>query len=97
MMYFICLKNVHVDAFLIIKCLYAHNLKFYKIRKTPSLVYFHNLYQLFHLQVCCNRGLAKKEKNSAFCMNWEMKRNWGSGEHWEPLSGFSGRPGTKPL
>ena len=24
------------------------------------------------------RALSRKEKNSAFCMNWEIKRNWGS-------------------
>ena len=24
------------------------------------------------------RALARKEKNSMFCMNWEIKQNWGS-------------------
>ena len=40
------------------------------------------------------RALARKEKNSAFSVNWKLKCNWGSGGHCEPLSSFSeGRAG----
>ena len=26
----------------------------------------------------CSMSLARDKKNSAFCMNWEIKCNWGS-------------------
>ena len=32
-----------------------------------------------------------------FCMNLEIKRNWRSMGNCEPLGGFSGGQGTKPL
>ena len=41
------------------------NLRSYKIRKIPSSVDFHSLYQLLHLQVYCN-GL--KLSISNFCI-----------------------------
>ena len=28
--------------------------------------------------------LAREEKNYAFCMDWEIKCNWGSGALWTP-------------
>ena len=46
---------------------------------------------------CSSRALARKERNSAFCMIWEIKLNLGSQGHCEPLSGFSGRSGGKAL
>ena len=39
--------------------------------------------------------LARKEKNSAFWIYWEIELNWASGQHCEPLGGFSGGPGGK--
>ena len=51
-MRFICFKNVLEGAFSVIKCPYACKLSMsWKIRKIPSLVYFHSLYQLLHSQV----------------------------------------------
>ena len=52
----------------------------------------------FRLWMFVIRDLARKEKNSVLCMNWEIKCNWGSGGgHCEPLSEFSGGPGGKAL
>ena len=42
------------------------------------------------------RALARKEKNSAFWMNWEIKRSWGSGYTVSPTMG-SGKVVGKAL
>ena len=41
--------------FFVIKCPYAHKFKVLQIRKIPSLVGSHSLYQFLHSQVYCNR------------------------------------------
>ena len=46
----------------------------------------------FHLPTGRQPG---RKKKSAFCMNWEIKCNWGSEGYCEPLSGFSGGLGAK--
>ena len=43
------------------------------------------------------RTLARKENNSAFCMNWEIKCSWGVWAKCEPLSGFSGELWVKAV
>ena len=46
------------------------------------------------------QGFSQEGKNSVFCVNWEIKCNWGSGGgggHCEPLSGFRGGPGINAL
>ena len=53
-MRFVCLKNIHVDAFFfVIKYLYARK-GLTKLENITSLANFCSLYQLFHLQVYCN-------------------------------------------
>ena len=44
-----------------------------------------------------SRVLVRKDKNSVFCLNWEMKCNWGSEWPYDPLGGFSGGAGSQPL
>ena len=53
--------------------------------------------QILIIHACYGRALASNEKNSAFCMNWEIKRNWESGRYCEPLTGFTGGPGDRTL
>ena len=43
------------------------------------------------------RALARKKKNDLFCMNWEIKRNWGSGSNVSNSVGSVGDQGAKPL
>ena len=61
----------------------------YKYTLNKEMFTFFNAYYYIH------RALARKKKNSAFCMNWKKKRIFGSGGHYEQLSGISGRPGGK--
>ena len=42
-------------------------------------------------------ALARKEKNSAFCMNWELKCSWGPGRTVSPSLGYIGDQGAEPL
>ena len=41
------------------------------------------------------RALARKEKKIAFCRNWEIKRNWGSGSTVNPSLVSVGEQGSK--
>ena len=52
----------------------------------------HDLYwQLFaaYIYMLITTALSRKKKKSAFCINWEIKHNWGSGWHYETLNGLS--------
>ena len=53
-MLFIYHKDIQAGVFFIIRFHARVNLMCYKIRKIPSLVDFHSLYQLLHSQVYRN-------------------------------------------
>lgn len=55
-----------IRAFFCKKCSYAHKLGSYKIRKIPSTVDFHSLYQLLHSQVYGN-GLKLWNSSGKIC------------------------------
>ena len=42
-------------------------------------------------------ALARKEKNSAFCINWEIKHSWRVWGQCGPLNGFSGEIWDKTI
>ena len=77
--------NTSINAFI----------KYNEINKEHLVKYNHKRSLLN--TTCSSRALARKESNSSFCMNWEIKLNLGSQGHCEPLSGFSGRSGGKAL
>ena len=52
----------------------------------------HMLQSYLHIQ-----GVSQEGKNPVICMNWEIKCNWGCGEHCEPFSRIIGEHGGKPL
>ena len=52
---------------------------------------------LIIIDVLLIRALARKEKNSAFCMNWGVKRSWGYGHTVSSSVGSVGDQGAKPL
>ena len=43
------------------------------------------------------QGISQAGKNSAFCMIWEIKCNWGFMGHCEPFVSLIGGPGGKAL